>query len=102
MTFAPRLYLCEHRYTTVLFNCLPRDWEVPETWPELAFRRAEAIDWALLVLHDLTATGAMRQLSRFLDECSARGVDFAQEFPRDCTPILNGELVGSLEGLVCT
>ena len=94
-------YLCEHRFTTVLFNCLPRDWEIPETWPEVTFRQGEDVDWALLVLHDLNVTGAMRQLPRFLDECSARGVEVTQDFPPDCTPILAGRLVGSLEGLIC-
>ena len=94
-------YLCEHRYTTVLFNCLPRDWEIPESWPEVAFRQAEGIDRALLVLHDLKVTGAMKQLPRFLDECLVRDIEFTQEFPPDCTPILDGRLVGSLDGLIC-
>ena len=94
-------YLCEHRYTTVLFNCLPRDWETPETWPEKAFTQAEDIDWVLLVVHDIGVTGAMKQLPRFLDECLAKGVDFVQEYPLACTPILGGEIVGSLNGLVC-
>ena len=94
-------YLCEQRYTTVLFNCLPRDWEIPETWPEVTFSQGEDVDWALLVLHDLNVTGAMRQLPRFLDECLSRGIEFAQDFPPECTPILDGRLVGSLDGLIC-
>ena len=93
-------YLCEHGYTTVMFNCVPRDWERPEDWPEEAFRQGEQFDWMLLCLHDLGATGAMRQLPRFLDDCADRGIEFAQEYPADCVPIRRGEVVGSLDGLV--
>ena len=94
-------YLCDHKYTSVLFNCVPRDWEIPETWPEQAFKEAENLDWMLVIVHDVALTGAMKQLPRFLDRCEAEGVEFVQEFPADCTPIINGEIVGSLDGLVC-
>ena len=94
-------YLCEHRYTVVLFNCLPRDWEIPETWPEVAFGQADAVDWSLLVLHDLGVTSAMRRLPRFLDQCLAQDIEFAQGFSPDCTPVVRGKVVGSLDGLVC-
>ena len=94
-------YLCENKYTTVMFNCVPRDWEIPETWPEEAFRQGEDLDWMLVITHDVGLTGAMRHLPRFLDECIDRGIEFVQEFPPDCTPIVRGEILGSLEGLVC-
>ena len=94
-------YLCANKYTTVMFNCVPRDWEIPDSWPEETFRQGEDLDWMLLIVHDVASTGAMRQLPRFLDECADRGVEFVQEFPMDCTPIVGGELVGSLDGLVC-
>ena len=45
--------------------------------------------------------GAMKQLPRFLDRCIAEGIEIVQEFPPECTPILNGKLVGSLEGITC-
>ena len=94
-------YLCDNNYTAVLFNCVPRDWEIPETWPEQAFKEAQALDWMLLIVHDVGMTGAMKQLPRFLDRCEAEGVEIVQEFPLDCTPIVAGELVGNLDGLVC-
>ena len=94
-------YLCDNDYTAVLFNCVPRDWEIPESWPEQALKEAEDINWMLIVLHDVGLTGAMKQLPRFLDRCEADGVEFVQEFPHDCTPIVAGKIVGALDGLVC-
>lgn len=94
-------YLCDNNYTSVLFNCVPRDWEIPETWPEQTFEEGKDLDWMLLITHDVALTGAMKQLPRFLDKCIDDGIEIVQEFPPDCTPILNGELVGSLSGLLC-
>jgi peptidoglycan/xylan/chitin deacetylase (PgdA/CDA1 family) len=101
--FSPKSieFLCENKFTTVMFNCVPKDWLQPETWPEQAFKDGEQLDWMLIIVHDVGFTGAMKQLPRFLDECIARGVEIVQEFPTDCTPIVNGEIVGNLDGLVC-
>lgn len=102
-TFSPEAvrYLCDGGYTAVLFNCVPRDWEDPQGWPEAALADIEARDWTLLVVHDVGRYGGMGALPRFLDEVARRGVEVVQEFPPDCVPIRNGEIVGSLDGLVC-
>ncbi|MGH0029371.1 MAG: polysaccharide deacetylase family protein [Myxococcota bacterium] len=102
-TFSPAAirYLCDGGYTTVLFDCVPRDWEDPQGWPETALADVESRDWTLLVVHDVARYGGMRQLDRFLSAAEARGVELVQEFPPDCVPIRGGEVVGSLEGLVC-
>lgn len=94
-------YLCAHKYTTVLFNCVPRDWEIPETWPDEAFRQMAEQDWTLLIVHDVSRFGGMPKLAEFLDRAIEMGYEFTQEFPADCTPIVKGEIVGSLDGLVC-
>ncbi|MDJ0787942.1 MAG: polysaccharide deacetylase family protein [Myxococcota bacterium] len=94
-------HLCRNGYTTVLFNCLPRDWAEPETWPEEALRQMEALDWACLIVHDVSRYGSMQHFARFLDEVARRDVEVVQEFPGDCVPIRKGELVGSLDGIVC-
>jgi peptidoglycan/xylan/chitin deacetylase (PgdA/CDA1 family) len=102
-TFSPEAvrYLCDGGYTTVMFNCVPRDWEDPEGWPETALAQMESRDWTLLIVHDVGRYGSMKQLPRFLDEAARRGFEFVQEFPDDCVPIRNGRLVGSLDGIVC-
>ena len=94
-------YLCEHGYTVVMFNCVPRDWEHPDDWPERAFEIAQDQDWTLLIVHDVKEYRSMKELARFLDKAIADGVEIVQEFPPDCVPIVKGELVGSLDGLIC-
>jgi peptidoglycan-N-acetylglucosamine deacetylase len=94
-------YLCRHNYTVVLFNCLPRDWESPDDWPELAFEQMKTIKWPLVIVHDVAKYRGMAQLERFLDQALEEGYQFTQEFPLECTPIVAGKIIGSLEGLVC-
>ena len=102
-TFSPPSirYLRENQYTVVMFNCVPRDWENPDTWPEEAFKAIDQLDWTLLIVHDVKRYGGMAHLARFLDEALQRGIEFVQEFPADCVPIRNGHIVGSLDGMVC-
>lgn len=102
-TFSPEAirHLCEGGYTAVMFNCVPRDWENPEGWPEVAFDQTKDQQWTLLIVHDVARYGGMKHLARFLDRAIAEGVEIVQEFPPDCVPIRDGEIVGSLDGIVC-
>jgi len=102
-TYSPEAiqYLCDNQYTAVMFNCVPRDWEIPEAWPEEAFEQMAQQDWTLLIVHDVERYGGMKQLARFLDAAIAQDIEIVQEFPPDCVPIRRGEIVGSLDGLVC-
>lgn len=102
-TFSPEAvqYLLDGKYTVVLFNCVPRDWENPDGWPEVALERMKSLDWTLLIVHDVERYGGMKHLDRFLDKATADGVEVVQEFPPDCVPIRNGEILGSLDGMVC-
>lgn len=102
-TFSPEAieYLCAGRYTTVSFNCVPGDWAQPDEWPEIALDEMAALDWTLLVVHDVARYGGMKHLSRFLDEVEARGVEVVQEFPPDCVLTHEGQITGSLDGMVC-
>ncbi len=88
-------FLCRGRFTCVLWNAVPRDWEAPENWVECALAQCVAQDWSLLVLHDLP-TGAMRHLPDFLAAVRARGGQFRQDFPPDCVPVRRGEIVAPL------
>ncbi len=94
-------HLSENAFTTVLFNSCPRDWERPETWPEVAMADIERQDWTVMIVHDVGAFGGMRHLERFLDACIAAEVAFVQDFADECVPIRDGRVVGSLVGLVC-
>jgi peptidoglycan/xylan/chitin deacetylase (PgdA/CDA1 family) len=87
------------RYTCVLWSVVPRDWEDPEGWVERAIGACAGREESLLVLHDV-AGGAMDRLERFFDRAAAEGLRFRRDFPADCVPILRGEVVGPLEGLV--
>jgi len=84
------------KYTCVLWSSVPGDWEDPEGWYDRALSDCDSGDWTLLVLHDLPS-GAMRHLDRFLKALRDRKHHIVQEFPPECTPIVNGQIVLPLE-----
>jgi len=86
-------------YTCVTWNAVPRDWERPQRWPEIAVAQCRAADPAVLVLHDLP-TGAMDRLEDFLDLAERDGGRFVSGFPDSCVPIRRGRITGSLDGIV--
>ena len=86
-------------YTCVLWNAVPRDWERPDGWVDVALAQIAAQPWTLMVLHDLP-TGAMRHLDRFLAEASRRGVRFRQDFPPASLLITAGRVTGPLADFV--
>ena len=86
-------------YSCVLWNSVPRDWEDPDAWIDIALADVEANDWTVVVLHDLP-TGAMDRLPRFLDRLDERGAEIVQEFPDAVVPIRDGRVVGDLAVLV--
>jgi peptidoglycan/xylan/chitin deacetylase (PgdA/CDA1 family) len=90
--------LCAGGYTCVLWSSVPRDWEDPVGWVDVALADVERLDHAVVVLHDLP-TGAMDALPRFLDELEARGEAIVQDFPDDVIAIERG-VVRSVAGLV--
>ena len=77
-------------YSCVLWNSVPRDWEDPDAWIDLALADVDANEWTVVVLHDLP-TGAMDRLSRFLDALDARDAEIVQEFPDAVVPIRGGQ-----------
>jgi peptidoglycan-N-acetylglucosamine deacetylase len=88
--------LRSEKMTCVLWNAIPRDWEDPRGWAEVALAQCLAQPWTLLVLHDLP-TGAMGRLRIFIDRVLDHGGRFRQDFPPECVPLLRGEALGSLE-----
>ena len=94
-------YLKAGRYTCVLWNAIPRDWENPAGWVDLALAQCRAQPWSLVVLHDLP-TGAMAKLDEFIGRVLDEGGRFRQDFPEDCVPLQSGRETLPLAGLVAT
>jgi peptidoglycan/xylan/chitin deacetylase (PgdA/CDA1 family) len=92
-------HLAIRRATIVLWSALPRDWNDPDGWVERALGQVAAQPWSLMVLHDLP-TGAMRHLDRFLGLIEDRGGRIRQDFPPDCTPMVDGEMKFGIEEYV--
>lgn len=84
-------YLVRGRFSCVLWNAIPRDWDDPDGWVERALDQCRSRTWSLMVLHDLP-TGAMAHLEQFLDRAAAAGARFRQDFPPACLPICRGEI----------
>ena len=90
---AARDLLVAGRYTCVLWNALPRDWDDPDGWQaralaQVAAHRAEGRPTAL-ALHDLPG-GAMRHLPDFIDRLAAEGARFVQDFPDEVVIVREG------------
>jgi peptidoglycan/xylan/chitin deacetylase (PgdA/CDA1 family) len=94
-------YLQRGGYTCVLWNSIPRDWDDADGWIGRAMDHVRAQDWTLMVLHDVPS-GAMRHLDRFLAMIGEAGGRLRQEFPPDCTPMVDGIITGTMAGLVAS
>jgi peptidoglycan/xylan/chitin deacetylase (PgdA/CDA1 family) len=86
---AARDLLIAEGFTVVLWNVVPRDWELAHEWVDVALERCRNLDHAVLVLHDLP-TGAMAHLPAFLDRALYEGVRFSCAFPPSCVPLEHG------------
>lgn len=87
------LHLAAQRYTVVLWNAVPRDWDDAEGWAgrALALCRA-AREPVMLVLHDLRAD-AMRHLDRVLGTLAEEGAAFTAEYPTACLALRDGAVL---------
>jgi peptidoglycan/xylan/chitin deacetylase (PgdA/CDA1 family) len=91
--------LKRERFTCVLWNSIPRDWEDTDGWVARALSQAAVQPWTLAVLHDLP-TGAMKNLDRFIGEAKDRGARFRQDFPPECLPLIEGSVAGPIDSYV--
>ncbi len=83
-------YLRDMGYTVVLWNSVPRDWELPaHEWVNRALADVAKQEWTSIVLHD-RPNEAMTFLPSFLETLQAQGVEFRQDFPPDCLPLRAG------------
>ncbi|MGH7806418.1 MAG: polysaccharide deacetylase family protein [Candidatus Binatia bacterium] len=83
-------HLRNHRYSCVLWNSVPRDWEDPTGWPDRAMDDVRSNDWTVVVVHDLP-TGAMSCLGTFIAKARDAGAEFVDDFPESLTPLWQGE-----------
>lgn len=91
--------LVSGKHTCVLWNSVPRDWADPVGWVDRALADVGALEHTVVVVHDLPS-GAMGQLSRFLDELDRRGVAVTEQLPDECLPIVDGRLVRPVDHLM--
>jgi peptidoglycan/xylan/chitin deacetylase (PgdA/CDA1 family) len=92
-------HLCDNGYSCVVWNAVPRDWENPDGWVDVALRQTAAQGEALLVLHDIP-TGAMQRLDEFIERAKRAGAEFRQEFPERCKLIWEGRRAPNLAAFV--
>jgi len=92
-------FLTAGKFTCVLWNAIPRDWNDPDGWVERAVGQCQSQPWTLMVLHDLP-TGAMRHLDSFLGRIEDMGGRLRQDFPPDCMPIVDGIVVRPIDDYV--
>jgi peptidoglycan/xylan/chitin deacetylase (PgdA/CDA1 family) len=96
---AARDLLIAERFTVVLWNVVPRDWERPHTWVDVALDRCRQMKHAVVVLHDLPG-GAMAHLPSFLDRAVDEGAHFSSDFPPSCVVLERGVPRGALDAYV--
>jgi len=83
-------------YTCVLWNVVPGDFLHPDDWAQRAMEACRAREWSLVVLHDIY-TGTMKHLASFIRQLQTEGFELTQDYPPECTPILDGRIVGPME-----
>lgn len=83
-------HLQKHKFTCVLWNCVPGDFRDAEGWPETAMEQISQVEWPLVVLHDIFGD-AMTRLDGFLSKLKDNGYSFHQEIPDSTIAILRGE-----------
>jgi peptidoglycan/xylan/chitin deacetylase (PgdA/CDA1 family) len=94
-------YLVDHAYSCILWNSVPRDWIEPDAWVPRALADCAALPHTVVVLHDVPAA-CLAGLPAFLDALRDRAVPLVTDLPADCTPIIDGRIVGDLTDLVAS
>jgi peptidoglycan/xylan/chitin deacetylase (PgdA/CDA1 family) len=86
-------------YTCVLWNVVPGDFRYPDDWPQRGLDTCRTLDWSLVVLHDIYPT-TLAHLDSFIRQLKDEGFGFTQDYPPECTPIVDGRIVLPLEPYV--
>jgi peptidoglycan/xylan/chitin deacetylase (PgdA/CDA1 family) len=91
-------FLSRGRYSIVLWNSVPSDWENPDGWVIRALADVAAQEWTVLVVHDIDS-GAMRHLPEAISRIRDVGGEIVQEFPPNCVPMRAGRLLAPVDHL---
>lgn len=94
-------YMLRQKMTCVTWNCVPRDWEQPDSWLAVALDHVSTHDWSVVVLHDLPGCGS-QHVDEFIIRARQLGGTFVTEFPDECTPIRRGIASGQLASITNT
>jgi len=92
-------HLTANHYTCVLWNCVPEDWIDQDAWVARALLDASTRPHTLVVMHDILPR-AMSHLDRFIGALEDAGHRLTREFPAECVPIVRGEIVRDISGLM--
>ena len=90
--------LQERGYTCLLWNCLPRDWRDPDGWVDRCMEQVTAVDWPVIVLHDVPGA-ALPRLPELLDRLAALDPTYGHDAPESCTPLRAGRPTTSYASL---
>jgi len=77
------------KYSLVLWNCVPRDWEDGADWVGRCVEDILLRHWSVVVLHDLPE-GGTKFLTMLLDRLDATGAQIVQAFPQPASPSARG------------
>jgi peptidoglycan-N-acetylglucosamine deacetylase len=92
-------YLVSHGYSCVLWHSVPRDWVESDAWAARALADCATREHTVVVLHD-TPHACLAGLDGFIALARDRGLELVSDLPVDCTPILDGRIVGDLAAIV--
>ena len=85
-------HLRRNNYTTVIWNLVPGDWRNPDGWVEDCIAGLNGMDWAVVVLHDITGA-CLERLPEFLLRIKDLGISIEQAFPDNVIVTRNGRCV---------
>jgi len=91
-----RDYLLANGYTTVLWNSVPGDWRDQKGWVARGVAQVAALDWAVVVLHDMPMASAPR-LAEFIARLDDLGAVWERDFPDSVILTRGGKVVSLSE-----
>ncbi len=92
-------HLRSNRYTSVLWNLVPRDWVNPEGWDADCEAALAGNAWPVIVLHDVAGC-CLARLPSFLNRIADLGYAVEQGFPDSVVVTRAGEFVTFTDSMV--
>ncbi|CAI2424563.1 hypothetical protein [Serratia liquefaciens] len=84
--------LQQQGFSLVLWNSVPRDWELPtDAWVARALEDIANQPWTVMVLHDARPE-AMEHLAHFIEKAVLMDVEITQQLPDWVMPMQAGQI----------